>query len=120
MELRPWAITVVRGIRGFGLSLIYRRDLEDKGGSGIFAVRVVPGSQAALCGVRENDKILKINGKKPNRLKDAIRIVKQTGNQIDLVVLREENVSVNTADPDEMSLSASEKSDPKSVSGFVF
>ena len=119
MELRPRAITVIRGIRGFGLSLIYRRGLKEEG-SGIYAVRVVPGSQAERYGVRENDKILEINGEKPKKLKDAIRIVKRTGNQIDLVVLSEEDVSTNIADPDEMSLSHSSKSDSKSVSPLTF
>ena len=93
VQLRPRAITVERGSRGFGLSLIYRGlDKYEEKDTGIFVARVVPGGQAARYGVRENDKILTINGKTPRNVDDAVGVIKQAGNQIKLVVLREEDV----------------------------
>ena len=44
VQLRPRAITVDRGSRGFGLSLIYRGlDKYEEKDTGIFVARVVPG-----------------------------------------------------------------------------
>ena len=84
---------VDRGSRGFGLSLIYRGlDKYEEKDTGIFVARVVPGGQAARCGVRENDKIVTINGKTPRNVDDAVGVIKQAGNQIKVVVLREEDV----------------------------
>ena len=58
VQLRPRAITVERGSRGFGLSLIYRGlDKYEEKDTGIFVARVVPGGQAARYGVREDDKV---------------------------------------------------------------
>jgi len=42
--------------------------------------------------VRENDKILTINGKTPRNVDDAVAVIKAAGNQIKLVVMREEDV----------------------------
>ena len=50
--------------------------------------RVVPGGQAQRFGVRENDKILTINGKSPRNVDDAVGVIKQAGGQIKLMVLR--------------------------------
>jgi len=92
MVARPRAITVERGSRGFGLSLIYRGlDKYEEKDTGIFVARVVPGGQAARYGVRENDKILTINSKTPRNVDDAVGVIKQAGQQIKLVVLREED-----------------------------
>jgi len=92
MVARPRAITVERGSRGFGLSLIYRGlDKYEEKDTGIFVARVVPGGQAARFGVRENDKILTINSKTPRNVDDAVGVIKQAGSQIKLVVLREED-----------------------------
>ena len=96
VQLRPRAITVERGSRGFGLSLIYRGlDKYEEKDTGIFVARVVPGGQAARYGVRENDKILTINGKTPRNVDDAVGVIKQAGPQIKLVVLREEDVAAD-------------------------
>ena len=93
VQLKPRAITVERGSRGFGLSLIYRGlDKYEEKDTGIFVARVVPGGQAARYGVRENDKILTINAKTPRNVDDAVGVIKQAGNNIKLVVLREEDV----------------------------
>ena len=92
MVARPRAITVERGSRGFGLSLIYRGlDKYEEKDTGIFVARVVPGGQAARYGVRENDKILTINSKTPRNVDDAVGVIKQAGQSIKLVVLREED-----------------------------
>ena len=46
VQLRPRAITVDRGSRGFGLSLIYRGlDKYEEKDTGIFVARVVPGGK---------------------------------------------------------------------------
>ena len=46
VTLRPRAITVDRGSRGFGLSLIYRGlDKYEEKDTGIFVARVVPGGK---------------------------------------------------------------------------
>ena len=101
VQLRPRAITVERGSRGFGLSLIYRGlDKYEEKDTGIFVARVVPGGQAARYGVRENDKILTINQKTPRNVDDAVGVIKQAGNQIKLVVLREEDVPAGGIAPD--------------------
>ena len=92
----PRSITVDRSSRGFGLSLIYRGlDKYEEKDTGIFVARVVPGGQAARFGVRENDKIMTINGRTPRNVDDAVGVIKQAGNQIKLVVLREEDVDVD-------------------------
>ena len=93
VQLRPKTIIVDRGSRGFGLSLIYRGlDKYEEKDTGIFVARVVPGGQAARCGVRENDKIVTINGKTPRNVDDAVGVIKVAGHQIKVVVLREEDV----------------------------
>ena len=86
-------LTVKRGCRDFGFSLI---SYEEKD-TGIFVARVVPGGQAARYGVQENDKILTINGKTPLNIEDAIDVIKQAGAQIKLVVLREEDITIDEA-----------------------
>ena len=42
--------------------------------------------------MRENDKIVTINAKTPRNVDDAVAVIKAAGNQIKLVVLREEDV----------------------------
>ena len=42
--------------------------------------------------MRENDKIMTINGRTPRNVDDAVGVIKQAGNQIKVVVLREEDV----------------------------
>jgi len=103
VQLRPRTIIVDRGSRGFGLSLIYRGlDKYEEKDTGIFVARVVPGGQAARCGVRENDKIVTINGKTPRNVDDAVGVIKQAGNQIKVVVLREEDVpDIHVQDQDQ-------------------
>ena len=43
--------------------------------------------QAARFGVRENDKLVTINGKTPRNVDDAVGVIKQAGNNIKLVKL---------------------------------
>ena len=124
VQLRPRAITVERGSRGFGLSLIYRGlDKYEEKDTGIFVARVVPGGQAARYGVREDDKILTINGKTPRNVDDAVGVIKQAGNQIKLVVLRAEDVPgnpdiiVDPSDAERTSLASAEM-DSKWVSSL--
>ena len=70
-------------------------DKYEEKDTGIFVARVVPGGQAARYGLRENDKILTINAKTPRNVDDAVGVIKQAGNQIKLVVLREEDVAAD-------------------------
>ena len=123
MVVQPVArtITVERGTRGFGLSLIYRGlDKYPAAETGIFVARVVTGGQAARYGVRENDKIYTINAKTPKNVDDAVGVIKQAGNQIKLVVLREEDVAADNPDESvERSSLASGEMDSKWVSTFL-
>ena len=71
--LRSYSITIDRGSRGFGLSLIYRGlDKYKKGETGIFVAKVIPDGQAQRSGVLEEDRILTINGKNPTNVDDAV------------------------------------------------
>ena len=89
---------VERDCGAFGLSLIYRGlDKNEEKDTGIFVARVIPGGQAARCGVRENDKIFTINAKTPGNMDDAVSLIKQAGTQIQMVVLREEHITINEA-----------------------
>ena len=100
MQLIEKFIIVERGQQGFGLYLTYRGpDKYEEKDTGIFVHQLVPGGQAALYGVTENDKIVKINEKRPRNLEDAIGLIKQAGNQIKLFMLREEGVPTNNVDP---------------------
>ena len=59
VQLRPRAITVDRGSRGFGLSLIYRGlDKYEEKDTGIFVARVVPGGNFSSNIIRKIHKIL--------------------------------------------------------------
>jgi len=42
--------------------------------------------QAARFGVREDDKLVTINGKTPRNVDDAVGVIKQAGNSIKLVI----------------------------------
>ena len=54
VQLRPRAITVDRGSRGFGLSLIYRGlDKYEEKDTGIFVARVVPGGNFSSIIIRK-------------------------------------------------------------------
>ena len=57
VQLRPRAITVDRGSRGFGLSLIYRGlDKYEEKDTGIFVARVVPGGNLSSIIARKTFK----------------------------------------------------------------
>ena len=64
--IRSYSITVDRGSKGYGLSLMYRgTDRYEKKDIGIFVAKVIPGGQAERSGVQGDDKVLTINGKTP-------------------------------------------------------
>ena len=51
-------------LQGFGLSLIYKGlDKYHEDETGVFVAKIVPGGQSQRAGLKENDKILKINNK---------------------------------------------------------
>ena len=91
-DLESWCSRV------FGLSLIdrgmYKKGNKD---TGIFVARVVPGGQAARYGVRENDKILTIDGARVDAIDadEAMGVIREAGAQIKLVVLREEDITID-------------------------
>ena len=96
MLSRPKTITIEKGPKGFGFSLIYRGlDKFQEKDTGIFVSRVVPDGEADNFGAQENDKILTINSKTPSNVEDAVGIIKQAGNQITLVVLRENDDDID-------------------------
>ena len=91
--LRSYSITIDRGSRGFGLSLIYRGlDKYKKGETGIFVAKVIPDGQAQRSGVLEEDRILTINGKNPTNVDDAVDMIKGSEMQIKLIITRNEEV----------------------------
>jgi len=99
MLSRPKTITIEKGPKGFGFSLIYRGlDKFQEKDTGIFVSRVVPDGEADNFGAQENDKILTINSKTPSNVEDAVGIIKQAGNQITLVVLRENDDDIDIPD----------------------
>ena len=51
-------------LKGFGLSLIYKGlDKYSQDEVGVYVAKIVPGGQSQRAGLRENDRILQINGK---------------------------------------------------------
>ena len=97
-------------LQGFGLSLIYKGlDKYEEHEVGVFVARVVPGGQSQKAGLKENDKILKINNKvnsfpgprpdrnvmliilqTPNNVNDAVSFIKKAGRSLILSVERAE------------------------------
>ena len=89
--VKSYAITVDRGSRGFGLSLIYRgMDKYTKEETGIFIAKVIAEGQAERSGVLEGDKIITINAKTPKNVDDAVDIIKAARNEIKLIIRRQE------------------------------
>jgi len=87
--MRTQNIRVERGTKGFGLSLIYRgldRYTEDE--VGVFVAKIVPGGQSQRAGLRENDKILKINNKAPANVNEAVGFIKKAGRNMLLTIER--------------------------------
>lgn len=50
-----------------------------------FSLALDFSGQAARFGVRENDKLVTINGKTPRNVDDAVGVIKQAGNSIKMV-----------------------------------
>ena len=57
---------------------------------GVFVARVVPGGQSQRAGLKENDRILKINNKVPANVNDAVSFIKKAGRSLILSVERAE------------------------------
>jgi len=88
-RMRQQNIRVERGTKGFGLSLIYKgldRYHEDE--TGVFVAKIVPGGQSQRAGLKENDKILKINNKVPSNVNDAVHCIKKAGRNLLLTIER--------------------------------
>ena len=74
-----------------GLSLIYKGlDKYEEHEVGVFVARVVPGGQSQRAGLKENDRILKINNKVPANVNDAVSFIKKAGRSLILSVERAE------------------------------
>ena len=94
--IKSYSITIDRGSRGFGLSLMYRgTDRFEKKETGIFVAKVIPGGQAERSGVLGDDKVLTINGKTPKDVDHAVDIIKGSKSQIKLIITRREEEKVN-------------------------
>ncbi len=52
-----------------------------------FSLALDFSGQAARFGVRENDKLVTINGKTPRNVDDAVGVIKQAGNSIKMASL---------------------------------
>eukprot|EP00092_Neocalanus_flemingeri_P013003 GFUD01014013.1.p1 GENE.GFUD01014013.1~~GFUD01014013.1.p1 ORF type:complete len:709 (+),score=215.46 GFUD01014013.1:147-2273(+) len=89
--MRHQNIRVERGSRGFGLSLIYKGlDQYPEEDTGTFVAKVVPGGNSQRAGLRENDKILKINNKVPRDVNDAVNFIKKAGRNMILTIERDD------------------------------
>jgi len=93
MSPRHFNIRVERGKSGFGLSLIYRgTDKFKEEDTGTYVAKVVPGGNSARAGLKQNDRVLKINNRVPRDVNDAVNLIKKAGkNMILTVERREEN-----------------------------
>ena len=98
-------VTIKRGFRGFGFSLIYRgskqpesietRRLFDEHQTmetGLFVGRVKPRSTAAGADLKPNDRILRINGLKPKSIDETLNMMKETKHELVLIIQRTEEV----------------------------
>ena len=45
--------------------------------TGVFVSRLVPGGNSMRAGLKRNDKVLKINGKTPKNVNDAVSFIKK-------------------------------------------
>ena len=50
--------------------------------------KIVPGGQSQRAGLKENDKILKINNKVPENVNDAVHYIKKAGKNLLLTIER--------------------------------
>ena len=96
ITIQNYSITIDRGSRGFGLSLIYcGSDKYPKEERGIFVAKVIPEGQAERSGLLEGDKIITINGKAPGNVDNAVDTIKGSRDQIKLIIARKENIIQN-------------------------
>ena len=85
-------VTLERGVRGFGFTMIYHESDEFNNDTGLFVTRIIPGSDAARFGVQPNDKILSINGQIPKNLDDTVKMIKETPKAIELIIQRTQEI----------------------------
>ena len=115
VTIQRYSITIDRGSRGFGLSLIYRGlDKYKEEDMGIFVAKVIPEGQAERSGLLEGDKIITINGKAPKNVDNAVDTIKGSRDQIKLIVARKEKERghVKKSDSNEEMLMSSQKLSP--------
>ena len=71
------------------MSLIYKGlDKYSEDEVGVFVAKVVPGGQSMRAGLKENDKILRINNKVPANVNDAVHFIKKAGRNLLLTIER--------------------------------
>ena len=71
------------------MSLIYKGlDKYSEDEVGVFVAKIVPGGQSQRAGLKENDKILRINNKAPANVNDAVHFIKKAGRNLLLTIER--------------------------------
>ena len=112
--IRSYSITIDRGSKGFGLSLMYRgTDRYVKKETGIFVAKVISGGQAERSGVLGDDKVLTINGITPKDVDHAVDIIKGSKTQIKLIITRkEEAIELDTQAARQKSFASTQKLSP--------
>ena len=71
------------------MSLIYKGlDKYHADDTGVYVAKIVPGGQSQRAGLKENDKILKINNKVPENVNDAVHYIKKAGKNLMLTIER--------------------------------
>ncbi|XP_023332393.1 discs large homolog 1-like protein [Eurytemora carolleeae] len=118
--MNNYEISVSRGTKGFGLSLIYRGlDKFPAPETGIFVARVVPGGSSHRAGLQENDKVLRINKKAPRDVDEAVNIIKKAGKTLLITVGRKQPDIIQGDTKPAPRLSVVQQPAPLSRSGSV-
>ena len=86
-------MTLNRSDRGFVFSLVYRGidECEEKD-TGIFIKTVTLTNPTVKVDLQPDDKVLKINGQEPKSLTDTTKMFKESGQEIELIIQRIEEV----------------------------
>ena len=81
-------VRLVRDGTGFGLSLVYRGlDRYPQPETGIFVARLTGGGAGERAGLREGDRVLRVAGQQPATVERAVRLIKDGGPAVDLLVV---------------------------------
>jgi C-terminal processing protease CtpA/Prc len=87
--MQKHSIGVNSGSQVYGLSLLYRgAGLFEENDIGVVVSKLVPGGNAQRAGLKENDKVLKINKKVPKDVNESVDLIRKAGGHISLQIER--------------------------------